>query len=618
MRAQAPRPRGPNPPGRRAGATASKAVLEGRHRAAKLGFILTRSKIRDASSFPVRGAPRARGLRSGSGRLLLGPESLSRVIEHLHKSSTLPRELEMRHVHCVIGVAIALSWLSVLVDPIWQISHAQESQPRKLAFLTGINKYQHADLDRLEFAERDVEHLGELLTSLGYRVALLTRGSAEKKASLRPTRANIERELKRLLQGVTSDDLIVVGLAGHGLQPLGSADSFYCPLDANPTIIPPKGETAAVAKFPQTLVPITGPEGLLEWIAESGVGRKFVLIDACRNDASSGRGRGIGSDIAQLPRSTWVMLSCNAKERSFETEKLGGGHGVFFHYVLEGLKGKAKNAQGEVTWNQLADYVDEQVSGSVPRMIGGGAEQHPNELKNGTGRQVLAVFSPSSPVVDIRKPIKLSKPEDGEDVKGTPAPAGAVVLFEGRNLGGWVKSDDKTQAHWSVLEGGILQVEKGGSIATERMFGGHFKLHVEFRVPYLPGAKGQARGNSGVFVQGRFEVQILDSYGLQSTPGDCGALYGLAAPLVNACKAPDTWQSFDIEFQSPQCRDGKKVQTGSITVFHNDVKIHDHVKLTKDNTIGGQGGDPCKPGPIILQDHGAPVQFRNIWLLPLK
>jgi hypothetical protein len=213
--------------------------------------------------------------------------------------------------------------------------------------------------------------------------------------------------------------------------------------------------------------------------------------------------------------------------------------------------------------------------------------------------------------------LKLLKSQDKMDVRSTPAPRGAVVLFNGLDLNQWVHINGKDKPKWKLVKGGAMQVN-GGNIMTRKKFGGHFKLHVEFRVPYMPKAKGQARGNSGVYVQGRYEVQVLDSYSLKSKIDDCGAIYGIAAPSVNACKAPTVWQSYDIEFRSPQCRDGKKVEAGRMTVYQNSVKIHDNVKITKDNTTAGLGGDVCKPGPIMLQDHGNPVQFRNIWLLPLK
>jgi hypothetical protein len=214
--------------------------------------------------------------------------------------------------------------------------------------------------------------------------------------------------------------------------------------------------------------------------------------------------------------------------------------------------------------------------------------------------------------------VKLNKPEDKEDMKSTPAPEGAVILFDGKSLDGWLKRNGKEKAGWKLVDGGAVQVNGTGDIITEKTFGDHIKLHVEFRVPYMPKASGQGRGNSGVYVQGRYEVQVLDSYGLESKNNDCGAIYGVAAPLVNACKAPTVWQSYDIDFRAAKFADGKKVEPPHITVFQNGVKIHDDVKITVDNTTSGNGGDPSKPGPLMLQDHGNPVEFRNIWLVQLK
>ena len=101
--------------------------------------------------------------------------------------------------------------------------------------------------------------------------------------------------------------------------------------------------------------------------------------------------------------------------------------------------------------------------------------------------------------------------------------------------------------------------DAAGSIMTRRKFDGHLKLHVEFRVPYMPDKTGQARGNSGVYLQGRYEVQILDSYGLKSQDNDCGGIYKVAVPLVNACKAPTIWQSYDIDFNAPRFENGKRI-----------------------------------------------------------
>jgi Domain of Unknown Function (DUF1080) len=233
----------------------------------------------------------------------------------------------------------------------------------------------------------------------------------------------------------------------------------------------------------------------------------------------------------------------------------------------------------------------------------------------------LLIAAEPAPYGDISD-LKLNKAEDKEDVKSTPPPKGAIVLFDGKSLEGWTKLDGKGEAPWKLADG--VMEARGGNIISKEKFDGSFKLHVEFRVPYMPKASGQARGNSGVYVQGRYEVQILDSYALKSKDNDCGAIYEVAAPLVNACKAPTVWQSYDIEFTSPKCEDGKLVEPARMTVHHNGVKIHDEQKLARKkddkeeivtNTRAGMGGDPCKSGPIMLQDHGNPVQFRNIWLV---
>lgn len=210
---------------------------------------------------------------------------------------------------------------------------------------------------------------------------------------------------------------------------------------------------------------------------------------------------------------------------------------------------------------------------------------------------------------------KAAKPEDLQDVKPVPAPKGAVVLFDGKDFSQWVKRDGKGEVKWT-LRGGAMEGVKGhGDIVTKEKFDGKFKLHVEFRVPYEPAGQGQGRGNSGVYMQGRYEVQVLDSYGLKPGKNDCGAIYGVSAPKVNACKAPTVWQSYDIEFTAPKCENGKKAEPARMTVYQNGVKIQDDVEITSDNTTAGLGGNVCEPGPILLQDHGHPVQYRNVWLL---
>ncbi len=217
-----------------------------------------------------------------------------------------------------------------------------------------------------------------------------------------------------------------------------------------------------------------------------------------------------------------------------------------------------------------------------------------------------------------RDVLKVARPEDKVDAPSVPPPPGATVLFDGKSLDGWAKArtEPAAPASWRLVDGGAMQVS-GGDIVTREAFDGHFRLHVEFRCPSMPDKTGQGRGNSGVYLQGRYEVQVLDSYGLASKDNDCGGIYKVATPLVNACKAPTVWQSYDIDFRAPVFRDGKKAEPARISVVQNGVPIHKDVPIHLDNTVSGLGGDPARPGPIMLQDHGDPVQFRNVWLVKL-
>jgi len=140
-----------------------------------------------------------------------------------------------------------------------------------------------------------------------------------------------------------------------------------------------------------------------------------------------------------------------------------------------------------------------------------------------------------------------------------------------------------------------------------------FHLHLEFRTPYMPYARGQGRGNSGVYIQRRYEVQILDSFGLTGQPNECGGLYRQQSPAINMCSPPLTWQTYDIHFQAARWdKDNKKTRNAVITVFHNGFPIHDQQEI-KSKTGAGKAEGP-EPMPIHLQHHGNPVAFRNIWI----
>jgi hypothetical protein len=160
-------------------------------------------------------------------------------------------------------------------------------------------------------------------------------------------------------------------------------------------------------------------------------------------------------------------------------------------------------------------------------------------------------------------------------------------------------------------------VTVGGDIYTKRKFS-DFQLHVEFRVPYMPEARGQGRGNSGVFLQGRYEIQVLDSFGIADPgTGDCGAVYGQAAPLVNATKPPLQWQTYDITFRAARSdSSGKVTEPARVTIQQNGITVQNNQVLS--GVTGGPMDDKVgEPGPIRLQFHGNTVAYRNIWVLPL-
>jgi hypothetical protein len=203
-----------------------------------------------------------------------------------------------------------------------------------------------------------------------------------------------------------------------------------------------------------------------------------------------------------------------------------------------------------------------------------------------------------------------AQPGPGAAGLGAKPPEGAVVLFDGTGLGGWVKRDGKSPADWPVTDG-ILTVG-GGDIRTERQFG-NFRLHLEFNVPYMPKARGQARGNSGVYLAGIYELQVLDSYGLKLQDNDCGAIYKQVVPSVNACKPPLQWQSYDVTFRKAEVDRGKVVKRARVTVVQNGIKTIDDAEVGP--TPGGADNPPGEDGPLLLQDHGNPVEYRNIWVV---
>jgi hypothetical protein len=206
-----------------------------------------------------------------------------------------------------------------------------------------------------------------------------------------------------------------------------------------------------------------------------------------------------------------------------------------------------------------------------------------------------------------------------QDAPGRP-PSDAVVLFDGKDLSRWAATDGSA-AKWKVENGYFEVMPKTGYIHTREAFG-DCQLHVEFAEPTPPQGESQDRGNSGVFLQGLFEVQVLDSYQNKTyADGQAAAVYGQYPPLVNASRPPGQWQSYDVVFHGPRFdAAGKLLRPARETVFHNGVLVQDNVELSGPTAHGQR--PPYKPQPeklpLTLQDHGDPVRYRNIWLRELK
>ena len=207
--------------------------------------------------------------------------------------------------------------------------------------------------------------------------------------------------------------------------------------------------------------------------------------------------------------------------------------------------------------------------------------------------------------------------EFGTAQKAGTAPSDAVVLFNGTDLAAWKSGGG--EAKWKVVDGDAIA--GGGDIQTKENFGPDFQLHFEWTAPTPAKGNGQGRGNSGVFLFGRYEVQVLDNYENKTYPdGQATAIYGYLPPQVNASRKPGEWQAYDIIFEGPRFKDGKLEKPAIVTVLHNGIVTQNHTVLIGDTphrAVGTYHAHPEK-GPIKLQDHGTPIRYRNIWIREIQ
>ncbi len=270
------------------------------------------------------------------------------------------------------------------------------------------------------------------------------------------------------------------------------------------------------------------------------------------------------------------------------------GDGQFAGRVLKGgLPGDGWDGKTEIK------FTAKRPGGKVPFEF---SLPNGNAIKGEIADGKVTATGPDGKQVVLKRVVRHSPTE------GAKPPAGAVVLFDGTSADAW----DKGQ-----VENGCLSVSVPGGLRSKRTFG-DCAVHVEFRLPFMPKARGQARGNSGVYLQGRYEVQVLDSFALKGENNECGGIYELHAPLVNMCYPPLQWQTYDIDYTAARYGpDGKKTANARITVRHNGVLIQDNVELTRATRAAVLKEGP-EPGPLHLQNHGDPVVYQNVWVVEKK
>ncbi|HEY2839908.1 MAG TPA: DUF1080 domain-containing protein [Pirellulales bacterium] len=240
-------------------------------------------------------------------------------------------------------------------------------------------------------------------------------------------------------------------------------------------------------------------------------------------------------------------------------------------------------------------------------------EAKPHEVVSGEMKDGAAVFSHKGTTLKVSKGVATASGNEKLEFKrverksptlGAKPPEGATVLFDGKSAEGWYQG--------KLTPDGLLAA---GCLGKKDMK--DFKLHLEFQTPFMPTARGQGRGNSGVYLQNRYELQVLDSFGLEGKDNECGGFYSIKAPAVNMCFPPLAWQTYDIDFKAARFDDtGKKTANAVVTVLHNGVPIYEKFELPAITPGGQPEKDTAKP--LQLQDHGNPVRYRNIWMVEPK
>lgn len=302
------------------------------------------------------------------------------------------------------------------------------------------------------------------------------------------------------------------------------------------------------------------------------------------------------------------------------------------------------NYQGGFTSGDWANYhiraqvvAQSKTAHRIVLFIGENADTAVRQEAAGKVRKGVAVFKDTVSLPALGGSFKLEATIENETLKGTlkdqqgkeaafelkrvfiepptlgmVPPEGAVSLFDGTNITNW----ERTPLHWCLTGDGAMEV-CSSSFKTVGEYGSGL-YHVEFRTPFMPTERGQGRGNSGVYLLGRYEVQVLDSFGVEPADNLCGGIYSFATPIADAILPPLQWQTYDITFSAPTFgADGAKLTNARIHVLHNGIVVHDNAELAA-GTPGGVSDKEATAGPLLLQDHGNQVRFRNIWFKPAQ
>ena len=281
-----------------------------------------------------------------------------------------------------------------------------------------------------------------------------------------------------------------------------------------------------------------------------------------------------------------------------------------WHLQAQPLGAELAGAQGRAASDHRAISSQEApASSTTPRLKVPPARPEPtNPIKGYTDTPLVPgttwhIHDPNRP-----QPKYVQPQYDGKPV---PAPAGADVLFDGKGLDKW------RNKNWKLADG-AMQVTKGGQQTVDAF--GDMRLHIEWLVPEgLPGYC-QQQGNSGVYLMGKYEIQVLNCYNNRTyADGMTAAMYGQYPPMVNACRKPGQWQAYDIHFKAPVFEGGKLVQGAYVTVYLNNVLVHDNAKYMGASTWrrAAKYAPHAAKAPFSLQAHGSPVRYRNIWVMPL-